>query len=98
MPPFNLERLTYVWPLTQPAAFWRAHVTRELGGFDESLKYIGDWDFFIRAGRRFTVVKIDEFLAISVATRHRRHSARQRPCSSRRGGCWIATRSRPAAH
>jgi hypothetical protein len=70
MPAFDLDRLTYVWPLTQPAAFWRSHVTRELGGFDESLKYIGDWDFFIRAGRSFKVVKIDEFLAVE-----RRHQA-----------------------
>jgi glycosyltransferase involved in cell wall biosynthesis len=70
MPPFDLERLTYVWPLTQPAAFWRARVTRELGGFDETLKYIGDWDFFIRAGQRFRVAKIDEFLAVE-----RRHLA-----------------------
>ncbi len=70
MPAFDLGRLIHVWPLPQPAVFWRANVTRELGGFDSSLKYVGDWDFFIRAGRRFRIRKIDEFLAVE-----RRHFA-----------------------
>ncbi|MFN8629645.1 MAG: glycosyltransferase family 2 protein [Chloroflexota bacterium] len=70
MPPFDLDRLVNVWPLPQPATFWRSRVTEQLGGFDSTLRYVGDWDFFIRAGQRFTVVKIDEFLAVE-----RRHLA-----------------------
>jgi glycosyltransferase involved in cell wall biosynthesis len=64
MPAFSLARLVYVWPLPQPATFWRAAVGQGLGGFDAGLKYVGDWDFFIRAGRRFNIEKVDEFLAV----------------------------------
>jgi glycosyltransferase involved in cell wall biosynthesis len=70
MPAFDLERLRSVWPLPQPAVFWRRAVSDQLQGFDASLQYVGDWDFFIRAGERFPVRKVDEFLAIE-----RRHGA-----------------------
>lgn len=69
-PPFDEGRLRYVWSLVQPAAFWRSEVSDSTGGFDPEYKYVGDWDFFIRASEHFRFAKHDEFLAIE-----RRHQA-----------------------
>jgi glycosyltransferase involved in cell wall biosynthesis len=69
-PGFDRQRLVEVWPLPQPATFWRAGVSEALSGFDQSLKYVGDWDFFIRTSSTFRVRKLDEVLAIE-----RRHGA-----------------------
>jgi glycosyltransferase involved in cell wall biosynthesis len=37
----------------QPSMFWRRDVVRELGGVDESLHLVMDFDFFLRIGRRY---------------------------------------------
>lgn len=69
LPGFDAARLVHVWPIQQPAAFWRIGVSTGVSGFDPSLMYVGDWDFFIRASQRFRFEKVDEFLAIE-----RRHA------------------------
>jgi hypothetical protein len=56
--------------MSQPTLFWRREVTLGLEGFRSDLKYVGDWDFLIRASERYKIVKVDEFLAIE-----RRHGA-----------------------
>jgi GT2 family glycosyltransferase len=35
--------------LLQPGAFWRRHVSERIGGFDESLHYTMDLDYWLRA-------------------------------------------------
>jgi glycosyltransferase involved in cell wall biosynthesis len=43
-------------PFFQPAAIFRRSLWKALGGFDERLRVVGDWDFFLRAsmaGARF---------------------------------------------
>jgi hypothetical protein len=62
--PFSLEHLTTGGFLAQPAVFWCRHVLAALGGFDESLKYVADCDFWMRADGRFRFAKINEFLAV----------------------------------
>jgi glycosyltransferase involved in cell wall biosynthesis len=37
----------------QPSMFWRRDVVRELGGVDESLHLVMDFDFFLRIGARY---------------------------------------------
>jgi len=39
--------------LRQPSMFWRRDVVRELGGVDESLHLVMDFDFFLRIGARY---------------------------------------------
>lgn len=53
------------------AAFlYKADVTRTLGGYDEALFGVEDYDFWLRAARRFDFVKLDEDLYL-----YRRHEA-----------------------
>ena len=53
------------------AAFlYRAEVTRALEGYDEALFGVEDYDFWLRAARRFYFVKVDEDLYL-----YRRHEA-----------------------
>lgn len=53
------------------AAFlYKAEVTRALGGYDEALFGVEDYDFWLRAARRFNFVKLDEDLYL-----YRRHEA-----------------------
>jgi hypothetical protein len=54
------------------AAFlYRAEVTQTLGGYDETLFGVEDYDFWLRAARSFTFVTLDEDLYL-----YRRHGAR----------------------
>lgn len=62
--PYDLEYLRTSGFLAQPAVFWRRRVLGALGGFDESLKYVADCDFWMRAGRQFRFAKVNEFLAV----------------------------------
>jgi glycosyltransferase involved in cell wall biosynthesis len=50
--------------LTQPVIFWRRGVFEKLGGFDESLQFVGDLDYWIRVAKKFKVMRIKEFLAV----------------------------------
>ncbi|WP_421839638.1 glycosyltransferase family 2 protein [Novosphingobium sp.] len=53
------------------AAFlYRAEVTKALSGYDEALFGVEDYDFWLRASRRFYFVKLDEDLYL-----YRRHEA-----------------------
>jgi hypothetical protein len=66
-PPFRLKLyLRTGWSLPQPTVFWRRRVYEEVGGFNEGLRFVGDWDYWVRAacgGFRFK--KIHEFLAVA---------------------------------
>jgi glycosyltransferase involved in cell wall biosynthesis len=62
--PFDLDFVKRVGSLGQPAVFWRRDVYRELGGFDDSLRYVADCDFWIRAGSTHHIAKVNEVLAI----------------------------------
>jgi glycosyltransferase involved in cell wall biosynthesis len=56
----------------QPSTFWRTQIVRDLGGVEESLHYVMDWDLWVRFLARYGrkgVLQIDGLLA------HYRHHA-----------------------
>jgi glycosyltransferase involved in cell wall biosynthesis len=50
--------------LAQPAVFWRNGVRADIGDFDDSLRYVADCDFWMRAVASHHLIRIDEFLAV----------------------------------
>lgn len=63
-PPFRQGYLSRFGFLGQPTVFWRRRVFDETGGFDESLRFVADCDYWIRIGKRYQGYKVDEVLAI----------------------------------
>jgi hypothetical protein len=63
-PPFDLDHIRRVGFLTQPTVFWRRRVHDAVGLFDESLRFVADCDFWMRAGANHRFRKVNEFLAI----------------------------------
>jgi glycosyltransferase involved in cell wall biosynthesis len=63
-PPFRLGHVRRSGFLGQPAVFWRRSVLEDCGGFDESLKFVADCDYWMRIGARFQSHKITEVLAL----------------------------------
>lgn len=72
-PPFNLKFIRRTGSLGQPTVFWRWKVFNYFGGFDESLKFVADCDYWMKAGSVFKIRKVNEFLAID-----RNHSQAKR--------------------
>lgn len=64
MPQFGILASAAYGSLLQPVVFLRSHVFAALGGFDERLAYVADMDFWLRAGGRFTFLKIPEFVVL----------------------------------
>ena len=62
-PLFQQTRLSLRGGLVQPASFWRRRVFESIG-FDASLRYSFDTDFFIRAAEQFNLL-IDQNLFLS---------------------------------
>lgn len=50
-------------PILQQAAFWRRSLWEEVGPLNESLNWVFDWDWFIRAYRTSRLQYLPEFLA-----------------------------------
>jgi glycosyltransferase involved in cell wall biosynthesis len=63
-PPFDLKYIRETGFLCQPSVFWRRRVLEMEGPFDESLRYVADCDYWMRAGARQRFVKLNEFVAI----------------------------------
>lgn len=63
-PPFNRDFVMRQGFLAQPTVFWRKRTFDAEGGFDESLRYVADCDYWMRASARRRFVKINEFLAV----------------------------------
>lgn len=63
-PPFRLGHVRRSGFLGQPAVFWRRSVFEDCGGFDESLKFVADCDYWMRIGARLQSRKIAEALAL----------------------------------
>ncbi|MBM3703351.1 MAG: glycosyltransferase, partial [Actinobacteria bacterium] len=60
---FRYETLLFHDYLGQPAVFFRREVLDKIGYLDESLKYVMDWDFFLRMNRECEMIHINRFLA-----------------------------------
>ena len=63
-PPFNYGFLRRSGVLGQPTIFWRRSAYEAIGDFDESLQYVADCDYWLRAARTLRFAKVREFLAI----------------------------------
>lgn len=53
--------LKQVASVLQPATFWYNYVWKDVG-INTELEYTFDWDFFIRAAKKYNIVPISEFL------------------------------------
>lgn len=62
---FRPENLRSVNPLGQPAVWWRRRVYEKFGGFDESLHYCMDHEYWLRLGTNVRWHYIPEPLAVS---------------------------------
>jgi glycosyltransferase involved in cell wall biosynthesis len=61
--PCDHHRLADNCPVCQPTAFWRREVWASTGEFDTALRYTMDYDYWIRATRRFSMAYMDAHLA-----------------------------------
>lgn len=62
--PFNADYIQRSGFLCQPTVFWRRRVLQEEGAFDESLRYIADCEYWMRAAGRRHFVRLMEFVAV----------------------------------
>jgi glycosyltransferase involved in cell wall biosynthesis len=62
--PFDLDYVRRAGFLAQPAVFWRRTAYEQLGGFDTSLRFVADCDYWMRAGTSHRFLKVNEVLAI----------------------------------
>lgn len=69
-PPFRVSYLKRSAFLGQPTVFWHRRIVERFGGFDKSLQYVGDCDYWMRIGHTSRVTKLDEILALQ--TNHAR--------------------------
>jgi glycosyltransferase involved in cell wall biosynthesis len=63
--PFSIEKLFNECIICQPAAFVKKEVFNTIGGIDESLYFCMDYDFWMKAAKRYQVGYINENLATS---------------------------------
>jgi glycosyltransferase involved in cell wall biosynthesis len=50
-------------PILQQASFWKRNLWEEVGPLDESMNWVFDWDWFIRAHKVTSFLYIPQFLA-----------------------------------
>ena len=62
---FRADNLRNSNPLGQPAVWWRRRVYEKFGGFDESLHYCMDHEYWLRLGTNVRWHYIPETLAVS---------------------------------
>jgi GT2 family glycosyltransferase len=63
--PFDRAGLANYASLLQPAVFWRRRLFERLGGFDTSMRFVADLDYWLRAAATgASIAHIDEVLAL----------------------------------
>jgi glycosyltransferase involved in cell wall biosynthesis len=64
-PAFDRVSLANYESLMQPAVFWRSSLFERLGGFDRSMRYVADLDFWLRAAEAGAgITHVDEVIAV----------------------------------
>lgn len=63
--PFNVMRLAETCYICQPTVFIRKNLVDEIGYLDESLNYCMDYDFWIRAAKKYTLSYTEKYFAKS---------------------------------
>ena len=62
--PFDPRMTAAHGSLVQPAVFFRRRLYADIGPFDESLRYVADLDYWLRASRGHRMQHVEEFLAV----------------------------------
>lgn len=63
--PFSLRHYALVEAIAQPTVFWTREVYEQVGSFDESLSFVADCEYWIRAARAGkTVVHTGDVMAV----------------------------------
>jgi glycosyltransferase involved in cell wall biosynthesis len=66
-PPFNPRVYAHEVNMGQPTVFWHRRVSDRLGGFDEGLRYCGDFEYWLRSAvAGFKYEHLREALAVAV--------------------------------
>jgi GT2 family glycosyltransferase len=66
-PRFHPRIYAYEVSMPQPSVFWRRQVSDTVGGFDERLRYGGDFEYWLRAGTAaFRYTHVREVLAVAI--------------------------------
>ena len=88
-PEFNARVYAFEVVMGQPSVFWKRQFTQSIGGFDERLRYSGDFEYWLRAsGGGFRYQRLDDALALEVQHEHTLSSPLSRARS--RGDCVCA--------
>jgi glycosyltransferase involved in cell wall biosynthesis len=61
---FDLDKLASANIICQPSAFFWHDVFNAVGGLDETLQFVMDYDLWIRIGRRFPCLYLPEFFSM----------------------------------
>jgi glycosyltransferase involved in cell wall biosynthesis len=61
--PFDAELLPVFNFISQPSVFFRKHVMEEIGALDLRLRYVMDYEFWIRSSLLFKFYYLDEYLS-----------------------------------
>ena len=61
--PWNYSKLLETCFICQPACFWRRSIMERFAGFDESLQYVMDYDYWLRVGAKCSFGFFEEKLA-----------------------------------
>ena len=70
-PEFDARVYAFEVVMGQPSVFWKRQVTESIGGFDERLRYSGDFEYWLRAsGGGFRYQRLDDALALEVQHEH----------------------------
>jgi len=64
-PPFDRVSLANYESLMQPAVFWRRRLVDRIGGFDTTMRYVADLDYWLRsAAAGAKIAHVNEVIAI----------------------------------
>lgn len=64
--PFDLWSLVHIWDyIMQPTTFFRKKAMDEVGGLNEELNWVMDWDLWIRLARKYDVLYLPHAMACS---------------------------------
>jgi glycosyltransferase involved in cell wall biosynthesis len=77
-PPFDRISLANYESVCQPAVFWRRQLYERIGGFDESMRFAADLDYWLRASASGSlIVHLNEVIAIERIHEQRLSSAHE---------------------
>ena len=62
-PHYSYDNLRIVDFIVQPTAFWRGELVKEIGGFPVKEHLAFEYDFWLRAGRKYKPAFLNEYLA-----------------------------------